>query len=102
MRPFAPLPVTVTRLGAGAALLILLTGCTQFPDIDAATSSEARQAPYPALVDVTPLLTGAPVSATPASALEGRAAALRARAARLRTGDAAEATSSSQTAPNDT
>ena len=65
-----------------------LTACTQFPELDRAITPELKEADYPALVPVEPLLTRAtegrvdPV--TTQSNLEGRVARLRARAALLR------------------
>lgn len=67
--------------------LALLTGCTQFPELEAATSAEARAAPYPRLVPLEGLLAGAQVTGLEpetGTRLAARAAALRGRAARLR------------------
>lgn len=69
-------------------LPLCLAACTQFPELDGATSARAEAADYPALVPLEPLLEGRRSAAAPppAADLEGRVAALRARAARLRAG----------------
>ena len=67
--------------------LALLTGCTDFPELDTATSAEARAAPYPRLVPLEGLLVGAEVTALDeetGARLAARAAALRWKAAQLR------------------
>lgn len=66
---------------------LVATGCTQFPDLDAAISPEARRAGYPQLVPVSDLLSrrnAARTTGNEADILRARAAALRARAALLR------------------
>ncbi|MEL7098656.1 MAG: hypothetical protein AAGM84_07495 [Pseudomonadota bacterium] len=68
-------------------LPLFLAACTQFPELDGATSARAEAAEYPALVPLGPLLDQRVRPAAgpePAQTLEARAAALRARAARLR------------------
>lgn len=67
-------------------LTVALAACTQFPDLDRATSAAAQDADYPALVPIAPLLTRrvGPAPERIQQNIEGRAAALRARAARLR------------------
>lgn len=67
--------------------LALLTGCTQFPELEAATSAEARAAPYPRLVPLEGLLAGAEetgLEPETGTRLAARAAALRGQAVRLR------------------
>lgn len=67
--------------------LILLAGCQQFPQLDAARSEAAMRAPYPALQPLPPILeaseAGTLTEATTAE-INARGAALRARAAALR------------------
>jgi hypothetical protein len=68
-------------------LTLTLSACTQFPDLDQATSDQTRRAPYPELLPVEDLRAqvAAPrVTDQTTQSLEARAAALRARAARLR------------------
>ncbi|SEO93519.1 hypothetical protein SAMN04490248_11692 [Salinihabitans flavidus] len=60
--------------------VLLIAGCTQFPDVDAAIGDEVAKAPYPALVPLGPLLT----ADSPARLDEGSEAALTARADGLR------------------
>lgn len=73
-----------------AALLICLalTGCTQFPELDAVVSASAKSAAYPRLQPLDGVLAQANASTTDATAVRGslaaRVAALRARAARMR------------------
>ncbi|MCG6902605.1 MAG: hypothetical protein LJE68_07980 [Rhodobacter sp.] len=77
MRPFLCLPV----------IAALLAGCTSFPQLDSATSLEAKRAPYPKLIPAEGLLAKRGEGRlTPESgeALLARAARLRARAAILR------------------
>ncbi len=64
--------------------LLVLSACTQFPELDAARADVA-DAPYPALVPLDQLLDGPAPRATVAeiATVEGRVGALRARAARL-------------------
>jgi len=71
-------------------LVLALTGCTRFPELDSAITAEARGADYPELL---PTATLAAMAAEPAPEPddqaardpdEVRAARLRARAARLR------------------
>ncbi len=68
--------------------LVCLTGCTQFPELDAHLSPEVEAADYPALVPLEPLLAAR--SAPPdrgteiATSVQGRVSALQARANRLR------------------
>ncbi|QFT99004.1 hypothetical protein FIU85_16950 [Roseovarius sp. THAF8] len=68
-------------------LTVTLAGCTQFPELDNATSTETRRAPYPSLLPVEDLRArvDAPrVADQTTRALESRVANLRARAERLR------------------
>lgn len=82
--------MTSTRCFIGLAALTLtlaLSACTQFPELDDATSRETRRAPYPDLLPVEDLRArvAAPrTSEQTTRTLEARVAALRARAARLR------------------
>lgn len=71
-----------------AALLLLLAGCTQFPQIDARIPASERAGPAPRLIPLQPLLARADaaaqdsrVSAEAGARLEARAAALSARPA---------------------
>ncbi|MGK7752022.1 MULTISPECIES: hypothetical protein [unclassified Roseovarius] len=76
----------IRRLPA-LALAFALSACTQFPELDGATSRETRNAPYPALLPVEDLrarVAEPRVTDRTAPSLEARVAALRARAARLR------------------
>ena len=68
------------------ALLALATGCADTPRLDPAMSARARDAAYPELVPLGPLLAGLPMDDGDlgTGTLTARAAALRARAARLR------------------
>ena len=67
--------------------LIGLAACADVPALEDRIDAAARDAPYPALINIDPLLAQAS-TATPALAIEqdvtARAAALRARANRLR------------------
>ncbi|WP_421906785.1 hypothetical protein [Mameliella sp.] len=74
-----------------AAALAALTGCTQFPELDATQTPGVADAPYPDLLPLEALLNGAVPRATPgeAAAVEGRVAALKARANRLQRVDVA-------------
>ncbi len=69
-------------------ICLALSGCTQFPQLDAVVSESAKNAPYPTLAPVDGLLARANASTTDPAAVRGdlasRVAALRARAARLR------------------
>ncbi|MEO0938536.1 MAG: hypothetical protein AAFY38_10320 [Pseudomonadota bacterium] len=67
-------------------LPLCLAACTQFPELDGATSARAEAADYPALVPLEPLLANRRSAAAPppAADAESRVTALRARAARLR------------------
>ncbi|WP_249200535.1 hypothetical protein [Thetidibacter halocola] len=75
MRLFAP------------CLAILLTACTQFPELDAAETPGIARAPYPALLPLDSLLTGPTPRASEEdiAAIEARAARLDAQAGRLAT-----------------
>ena len=69
------------------ALAILLAGCTDFPELDAAVSDRARAADYPELVPTEGLLAkrgNNRVSETTGPELLARAERLQARARLLR------------------
>jgi hypothetical protein len=69
-------------------LILTLTACTQFPELDNAVSPSAQDAEFPELVPVQGLLTQAePQNGKPEdtiNTLNARVAALRNRANRLR------------------
>lgn len=74
------------RLSPLAPLVLIVVGCTQFPEIDARVPEAERTGPPPALIDVVPLLAQADAArqsqrVTPQSAedLAARAAALATR-----------------------
>lgn len=73
---------------AALLLCLALSGCTQFPQLDAVVSASAKSAAYPRLQPLDGVLARANASTTDPAALRGdlaaRVAALRARAARLR------------------
>ena len=75
------------RLSA-LAMILTLSACTQFPELDNAVSTSAQDAEFPDLVPVHGLLTQAePQNGTPEdtiNTLNARVAALRNRANRLR------------------
>lgn len=65
----------------------LLAGCNDFPQLDDAISTTARNADYPTLLPIDQVISGAndvQITEKTVSALMGRIAALRGRAARLR------------------
>lgn len=64
------------------ALGLAVSGCTQFPELDATATPGVAEAPYPDLLPLGLLLGGAPMRATPdmSANVVSRAAALRARA----------------------
>ncbi|SLN27939.1 hypothetical protein [Roseisalinus antarcticus] len=65
----------------------LQAGCARFPALDSRLTEADRNAPYPALVPIGPILEQAAEAsgeADPAAGLDARAAALRNRAAGLR------------------
>lgn len=68
-------------------IVVALAACKQFPQLDAARSDAAMQAPYPPLRPLPPIVAaseaGALTEATTAE-ITARGAALRARAAALR------------------
>lgn len=66
-------------------LLPLMAACSNFPELDAAQSSGARDAPFPRLLPLDRLLTGpAPrASADDIDTITARAAGLDARAGRI-------------------
>lgn len=66
---------------------LLCAGCTQFPDLDARLSAEARAAPYPALVpleQITARDQPSRITTEQDTVMAARIAALRLRAAGLR------------------
>ncbi|PSK86797.1 hypothetical protein CLV79_104229 [Limimaricola soesokkakensis] len=74
------------RLFPLAPLVLIIVGCTQFPEIDARVPEAERTGPPPALIDVVPLLAQADAArqsqrVTPESAedLAARAAVLATR-----------------------
>lgn len=73
-------------------VLVLLSGCDPFPNLDDSISDQARQTSYPGLDPVDRLLAGAARQtqddpATEIAALHDRARLLKARAAILRKTD---------------
>ncbi|MGC3939466.1 hypothetical protein ACOTTU_16805 [Roseobacter sp. EG26] len=76
------------RIQALIILVLLTTGCTQFPEVENATGAEAEAADYPDLVPLDPLLSQVVASETDLAAeeeqLQARASGLQARANRLR------------------
>ncbi|MGR3271621.1 hypothetical protein [Thalassococcus profundi] len=68
------------------ALLLCLSACAEFPELDATATPGVATAAYPQLLPLETLLDGPAPRATPdlRAGVEGRAASLRARAARLR------------------
>ncbi len=84
-RPSAALALAVALPLCGLAPL---TGCTQMPDLDGAIGTEARLAPYPAILPLERLSLPAPGSTDAAIAeaarLAARAADLRRRARSMR------------------
>ncbi|MCO6381588.1 hypothetical protein [Oceanicola sp. 502str15] len=73
---------------AALLLCLALSGCTQFPELDAVVSASAKSAAYPRLQPLDGILAQANASTTDPAAVRGdlsaRVAALRARAARMR------------------
>ena len=69
-------------------LLIALSACGRFPDLEGSISERARLADYPRLVPLEPLLatafTGAQDARNESAGLVARAARLRIRAAAMR------------------
>ncbi len=66
-------------------LLLILTGCTDFPALDVAVGPEVLAMPYPPLLPLSALLATDNVSAVPdQQAALAKAAALQARADQLR------------------
>jgi len=61
-----------------------LTGCATFPTLDATITDADRAAPFPALVDIAPLVAQSQAAPQPDISMSARIAALQARAARLR------------------
>jgi hypothetical protein len=69
-------------------LLLALSACSQFPELDGTIAPDQSNTPFPDLVPLAPLIAQAGVTntagATAAAGLSPRLANLRARAARLR------------------
>lgn len=67
------------------AMLAFLTGCTDFPDLDAVVSARARTADYPQILPLDALIASVPPvqSGLGVGNLPGRVGNLRARAAAL-------------------
>jgi hypothetical protein len=65
-----------------------LAACTQFPELEGTVRPELRDAPYPALVPLEPILASVPPATVDpvevADGLEARRAALRNRANAIR------------------
>ncbi|MCP1168148.1 hypothetical protein NHG85_06345, partial [Limimaricola sp. ASW11-118] len=66
-----------------AALLLLLAGCTQFPEIDARVPPSEREGDAPRLIPLQPLLARADAAAEDSRVSSQTGAALSARAAAL-------------------
>ncbi len=67
--------------------LTIIIACTQFPQLDDAVSTDARDAPYPDLVPVENIQNQVPetqVEPTTVEEVEARAARLKERAQQLR------------------
>ncbi len=78
--------------------VLLLAGCTEFPELDARIPEADRVVPPPALIDVAPLLAsaaalegGARLTSADRSQADQRLARLRARAAALRGAEVVDA-----------
>lgn len=82
------------RFTALVFLAASLAGCVQFPEIDDATNQVARDAEYPTLIPLDPVLENITAAQLDTSdtqeQLESRAAGLNARAAALRRAGSAE------------
>ncbi|WP_296423858.1 hypothetical protein [Yoonia sp.] len=72
-----------------ALFLICCGACAPFPALEGSVSATARNAPYPQLTALSPLLQQTTDTATNDTVLARRIAALQARAARLRQTDIA-------------
>lgn len=69
------------------ACVLLLTGCTDFPDLEGRLTAADADQPYPALVPAETILAGAQdpaIQSDTQSSLDARVAALEQRAAALR------------------
>lgn len=69
------------------ASLLPITACADFPALDGTVSSAARDAPFPTLIDIRPLVATAQAGNEPPASLDSRITALQARAAALRASD---------------
>lgn len=72
-------------------IFVVLVGCADFPALDGAVDDTARNAGFPSLVPLDPLLAKvdqqtatSQITAASVATLDGRIAALRTKAARLR------------------
>lgn len=75
------------HLRLALACMLMLTGCTDFPDLDGRLSEADADLPYPALVPAEEILAGAQdpaIQPDTQTALDARVAALEQRAATLR------------------
>lgn len=69
------------------AASVSATACARFPELDARTADIDPQTPYPALVPLDPLLSGAgddQITEDTEASIEARVAGLRARANAMR------------------
>jgi hypothetical protein len=73
------------RYGLRGAALLLLAGCTQFPELERSQTPGVARAPYPALLPLDALLNGPQptVDAAMIDSVEARAEGLRRRSAGL-------------------
>ena len=81
-----PRPYRASRAALMAGL-ILLAGCSDWPDLGSALSPDAANAPYPRLAPLGGVLAQVPegrITDETTADLQARAAGLRGRAARLR------------------
>lgn len=75
------------RMRVVVACVLLLTGCTDFPDLDERLTAADADQPFPALVPAETILAGAQdpsIKTDTQSSLDARVAALEQRAAVLR------------------
>jgi len=78
--------LSLALIAALGAVAPLLPGCTQFPQLDATLTDEARRAPYPDLVPLSGLqarISDTNTDPGTAPAIEARIAGLKTRAASL-------------------
>ena len=72
-----PSPVRPPARAVALFVLLILTACSDFPEVAAL---EGPEAPPPPLLPLDGILPAAPVATDPSAALTGRADALRSRA----------------------